>query len=265
MFIIYIFQKIKLQKNSVAFDCNSVVSDDELENEIIASHSSLKQIVIKTHKYSPPSQSSTDNPKKAIIDSDYKLISRAWSIQKSKTTHQKLLEDPTEWYNYHDARDISFQGYVDQSQIPRNRVISYLEKKRKHRIPKILDLGCGRNNIEHHFTHINPNPKFTIIGYDHVAESVNSRVGNISDLSQQEPDETADICIYSQSLMGSDKIDYLDEGYRILRYNGEFVIADHIDIFDDVKEKLVGLGCNIVREEHDSNESKWFLLIAQKI
>ena len=257
--------KIKLQKNSVAFDCNSVVSDDELENEIIASHSSLKQIVIKTHKYSPPSQSSTDNPKKAIIDSDYKLISRAWSIQKSKTTHQKLLEDPTEWYNYHDARDISFQGYVDQSQIPRNRVISYLEKKRKHRIPKILDLGCGRNNIEHHFTHINPNPKFNIIGYDHVAESVNSRVGNISDLSQQEPDETADICIYSQSLMGSDKIDYLDEGYRILRYNGEFVIADHIDIFDDVKEKLVGLGCNIVREEHDSNESKWFLLIAQKI
>ena len=152
-----------------------------------------------------------------------------------------------------------------QSKIPRNRVISYLEKKRKHRIPKILDLGCGRNNIEHHFTHINPNPKFTIIGYDHVAEGMNSRVGNISDLSEQEPDETADICIYSQSLMGSDKIDYLDEGYRILRYNGEFVIADHIDIFDDVKEKLVGLGCNIVREEIDSNESKWFLLIAQKV
>ena len=88
---------------------------------------------------------------------------------------------------------------------------------------------------------------------------------NISDLSEKEPDETADICIYSQSLMGSDKIDYLDEGYRILRYNGEFVIADHIDIFDDVKEKLVGLGCNIVREENDSNESKWFLLIAQKV
>ena len=65
--------------------------------------------------------------------------------------------------------------------------------------------------------------------------------------------------------MGSDKIDYLDEGYRILRYNREFVIADHIDIFDDVKEKLVELGCNIVREEIDSNESKCFLLIAQKV
>jgi len=88
---------------------------------------------------------------------------------------------------------------------------------------------------------------------------VNSRIGNISDLSQQEPDEIADICIYSQLLMSS------YDGYRILRYNGEFVIADHIDIFDDVKEKLVGLGCNIVREEHDSNESKWFLLIAQKV
>jgi len=55
------------------------------------------------------------------------------------------------------------------------------------------------------------------------------------------------------------------EGYRILRYNEEFVIVDHIDIFNDVKEKLVGLGCNIIREEIDSNESKWFLLIAQKV
>jgi hypothetical protein len=43
------------------------------------------------------------------------------------------------------------------------------------------------------------------------------------------------------------------------------VIADHIDIFDDVKKKLIGFGCNIVREEIDSNESKWFLLIAQKV
>jgi len=51
-----------------------------------------------------------------------------------------------------------------------------------------LDLNCGQNNIENHFTNINPNPKFTIIGYDNIAESVNSRVGNISDLSQQEPD-----------------------------------------------------------------------------
>jgi len=66
-------------------------------------------------------------------------------------------------------------------------------------------------------------------------------------------------------IRGSDKIDYLDEGYRILGYNGEYVIADHIYIFDDVKEKLVRLSCNIVKEEHDSNESKWFLLIAQKV
>ena len=284
---------IDSQKDSIGSEDPSEVSESEEPEDVPQSPpSQKKKIVMKTHKYTPPSQSESTAPKKLIVDSDYKLISRAWSIQNSKTTHQKLLEDPTEWYNYHDARDISFQGYVDQSQIPRNRVISYLEKKRKHRIPKILDLGCGRNNIKYHFTHINPNPKFTIIGYDHVAEQiktsfssketsfnllssndkvirteqcVNSRIGNISDLSEQEPDETADICIYSQSLMGSDKIDYLDEGYRILRYNGEFVIADHIYIFDKVKEKLVELGCNIIREEHDSNESKWFLLIAQKV
>jgi len=56
-----------------------------------------------------------------------------------------------------------------QSKIPRNYVISYLKKNLKH-IIKILDLGSGQNNIENHITHINLNPKFTIIEYNHLSK-----------------------------------------------------------------------------------------------
>jgi len=220
------------------------------------------------------------NPKRVITDSQYKLTGRAWSTQKSCTTHEKLQSNPAEWHAYHAARDISFQGYTDQSQIPRNRVIANLAKKRKHRL-RILDLGCGRNNIAQHFAENDKDHKFTIQGYDHVVEEGSgARVGNIADLSAQEHDESADICLWSQSLMGSDWSEYLTEGYRMLRYNGEFIISEHIRMLDKVRAELERLGCKVesvnadagdvagaAAEEEDSDEkiAKWFVLVARKV
>ena len=215
---------------------------------------------------------STASFKHVITDSPYKLTGRAWATQKSCTTHEKLQSNPAEWHAYHAARDISFKGYADQSQIPRNRVIAHLGNKRKHRL-RILDLGCGRNNIARHFA---DEKKFTIQGYDHVAEEGSGALaGNIADLAAQEEDEGADICIFSQSLMGSDWCNYLIEGHRILRYNGEFIISEHVKMLDDVRAELGRLGCKIESEDADTsaNDSvqdngkvpKWFVLVARKV
>jgi superfamily II DNA or RNA helicase len=224
--------------------------------------------------------------KRVITDSPYKLTGRAWATQKSSTTHEKLQSNPAEWHAYHAARDISFQGYVDQSQIPRNRVIAHLGNKRKHRL-RILDLGCGRNNIAQHYANADKNHKFAIQGYDHVAEEGSGAlVGNIADLAAQEEDESADICIYSQSLMGSDWRDYLTEGHRMLRYNGEFIISEHTKMLDDVRAELGRLGCKVESEDANVDASatdasatdtdsaddgdkdkvaKWFVLVARKV
>ena len=226
-----------------------------------------------------PTQSTT-SLKRVIADSPYKLTGRAWATQKSSTTHEKLQSNPAEWRAYHAARDISFQGYADQSQIPRNRVIAHLGDKRKHRL-RILDLGCGRNNIAQYYADADKDHKFTIQGYDHIAEEGSGAlVGNIADLTAQEEDESADICIYSQSLMGSDWRDYLTEGHRMLRYNGEFIISEHIKMLDDVRAELGRLGCKVesvdadagtsVAEAADASEAddkvaKWFVLVARKV
>jgi superfamily II DNA or RNA helicase len=214
--------------------------------------------------------------KRVITDSPYKLTGRAWATQKSCTTHEKLQSNPAEWHAYHAARDVSFQGYVDQSQIPRNRVIAHLGNKRKHRL-RILDLGCGRNNIARHFAD-EKDHKFAIQGYDHVAEEGSGALaGNIADLAAQEEDESADICIYSQSLMGSDWRDYLTEGHRMLRYNGEFIISEHVKMLDDVRAELGRLGCKVESEDADASATdtsatdaddkvpKWFVLVARKV
>ena len=222
---------------------------------------------------SAPETNPETSSKRVITDSPYKLTGRAWSTQKSCTTHEKLQSNPAEWLAYHYARDNSFRGYTDQSQIPRNRAIVHLANKRKHRL-RILDLGCGRNNIARHFTDTDKEHKFTIQGYDHVVEEGSgARVGNIANLSAQEEDESADICIYSQSLMGSDWCEYLTEGYRMLRYNGEFIISEHINMLDNVRAELSRLGCKIESvdadvvelEAHENKVPKWFVLVARKV
>ena len=249
---------------------------------------SKKLIVKKSHlipKSNPESlecSASDISPlsNRVITDSPYKLTGRAWATQKSTTTHEKLRSNPAEWHAYHNSRDISFQGYTDQSQIPRNRIIAHLTTKRKHKL-RILDLGCGRNNIARHFTHIDKDHKFTIQGYDHVAEEGSgARVGNIADLASHEEDQSAKICVYSQSLMGSDWRDYLTEGYRILEYGGEFIISEHIKMLDDVQAELVRLGCKVESVNTDANDTtantdadadtsdkiaKWFVLVARKV
>jgi len=226
-----------------------------------------------TLECSAPETNSISNPstpKRVITDSPYKLTGRAWSSQKSTTTHEKLRSNPAEWHAYHAARDVSFQGYTDQSQIPRNRIIAHLANKRKHRL-RVLDLGCGRNNIAQHYADADKDHKFAIQGYDHVVEEGSTaRVGNIADLAAQEDDESADICIYSQSLMGSDWRDYLKEGHRVLRYNGEFIISEHIKMLDDVRAELGRLGCKIESEAADASDpvdkvAKWFVLVARKV
>jgi len=143
-----------------------------------------------------------------------------------------------------------------------------------HRL-RILDLGCGRNNIARHYA---DEKKFTIQGYDHVAEEGSGAlIGNIADLAAQEEDESADICIFSQSLMGSDWPNYLTEGHRMLRYNGEFIISEHIKMLDDVRAELGRLGCKVESVDADASATdtsatdaddkvaKWFVLVARKV
>ena len=134
------------------------------------------------------------------------------TIQKSKTTKKMFDENPELWYQYHDKRDFSFRGYDKQEEIPINKIIAYLEMKSNKKL-KILDLGCGRNLIKKYFEN---NKNLEIIGYDHVSynESIACDISKLPDNN-----ETINICVFSQSLMGSNWKDYILEAFRVLIYN----------------------------------------------
>jgi ubiquinone/menaquinone biosynthesis C-methylase UbiE len=67
--------------------------------------------------------------------------------------------------------------------------------------------------------------------------------------------------------MGSNWREYLEEAYRVLRYNGEVIIGEGIDRLETIREAVVSLGFQIIKEEFTDTEtekSRWFYLYAIK-
>lgn len=108
-----------------------------------------------------------------------------------------------------------------------------------------MDLGCGRNLIKQHFK---DNKKFDITGYDYVSHN-GSKIADISDLPND--DESVKVCIYSQSLMGSNWKEYLEEGKQVLEYNGEMIISESVERYDIIKKYVGEIGMQIIKDDYD--------------
>jgi hypothetical protein len=212
---------------------------------------SKKSTIVK-----PKDNTSHNNKSKTLTKSDYQELSNKMTIQKSSTTKEMFNKNNNLWYEYHNARDISFTGYDNQDDIPINKIIKYLDTRTKHKL-KILDLGCGRNLIKQHFKE---NSKFDITGYDYVSYNGSTEC-DISNLPDE--DESIKICIYSQSLMGFNWKDYLLEGHRVLEYNGEMIISENRDRYDGIKNYLQELNMQIISDDYVET-NRWFVINAIK-
>lgn len=63
--------------------------------------------------------------------------------------------------------------------------------------------------------------------------------------------------------MGSNWKDYLNEGKRVLEYNGDIIISEAIDRYDKIKEYLEELEMKIIKDEYNET-NRWFLIHAIK-
>jgi len=92
-------------------------------------------------------------------------------------------------------------------------------------------------------------------GYDHVSHN-GSKQADISDLPEE--DDPIKICIYSQSLMGSNWKEYIEEGHRVLEYNGEIIISESVERYDTIKEYIGTLQMKIIKDEYDKTKRRQF-------
>ena len=79
----------------------------------------------------------------------------------------------------------------------------------------------------------------------------------------EDEDDSINMCIYSQSLMGSNWKNYLDEGKRVFDYHGEMIICESSERYDKIKEYVGELELHVKKDVYDAGK-RWFYIHAIK-
>ena len=143
------------------------------------------------------------------------------------TTHQRFVDNPQEFDNYHDNRELSKADWVED---PVERIAAYINKRFKNK--KIADLGCGTNKLSTLMKNGN-----TVTGFDHQQYKGNKDVvvADIGNLKGIVNDREYDVAVFCLSLWGKDYEDYFDEAHRILKDYRKMLIVEPVSNFGDGK------------------------------
>ena len=171
----------------------------------------------------------------------------------------KLFKNKTKWEHYHTISEKNEESFPKES-IPRNQIITELDKIKTKRPKKIVDMGCGKANISKHFT---GDKRFEFTNYDHVSNDDSVEECDISQVPLE--DDSAEICILSLAMWGSNCKEYIAEAHRILETNGTLYIIEptkrwtNVEPADRLRELLSGF---IIKKE---TIEKFTMFIAVKI
>jgi hypothetical protein len=142
----------------------------------------------------------------------------------SRTTHDRLQQQPEEWYLYHTLYREAWQNWAE---IPFEKIAASL-KRRPDWI--IGDFGCGEAQLAELLPNI-------VHAFDHIA--INDRVTACDMTHTPLAAETLDVAVFSLSLMGLNYADYLIEAQRTLRFGGLLKIAEPISRWADKRAELL--------------------------
>ena len=143
---------------------------------------------------------------------DFEKLNQQINIEKSETTHLRLIKNPEEWLEYHRQYREARKSWS---------IIPYEEWIRRLKVlsPRLQigDFGCGEAKI---MEEIGDRVK----SFDHVA--INNQVIPCDIRNVPLEDGSFDVVIFSLSLMGKNWIDYIKEAKRCLATNGYLFIAE---------------------------------------
>ena len=193
--------------------------------EVEEEETSEQKKPIKSMKRSKPSlkdqeQEEPQENKRKRVKTEISVLHQRYKTLKSSNLNEEFRNHPDLWHTYHAISEENEQTFpVDE--IPRNRIIQELDKIKTKRTKLVVDMGCGKAQIAQHFQ---SDPRFQFLNYDHVScnESVIS-----CDISRTPLDDhSAEICILSLAMWGSNCSDYVEEAHRILETNGKLYIIE---------------------------------------
>lgn len=142
---------------------------------------------------------------------EFSELNKRWSTSSSNKTFKRLLENTEEWYYYHALYKKARKEWPE---------IPYIEisKKISNRPEWVIgDFGCGENLLSKEI-------KNKVYSFDYI--SIEEGVIQCDMSNVPLDNNILDVAVFSLSLMGSNYIDYLREGYRTLKPFGQLFICE---------------------------------------
>jgi ribosomal RNA-processing protein 8 len=169
--------------------------------------------------------SACDFVKKQRVLQDFSQMNKEWSVSKSSTIKERLEKDKSEWYYYHKLYREKRGNWVE---------IPYIEisKQIKREDWIVGDFGCGENLFSKEITN-------KVYSFDYVAIDENVIACDISHVPIE--NEILDVAVFSLSLMGSNKEDYIKEANRTLKLSGFIYIAEPFKKWEKKENELIML------------------------
>jgi hypothetical protein len=236
---------------------NDIIEETDEEEEIIIMHpkKSMKlnlKIKSKEHSLISSEHSSANNikPLLSILHQKYKTMT-------SSNLHNEFQTNREQWSEYHNIVEKNEESFAKE-EIPRNVIITELDKIKTKRTIEVVDLGCGKAQIASHYKH---DKRFHFHNYDHV--SFDNKLVIEQDISTLPlDDDSIEIAILSLAMWGSNCKEYITEAHRVLETSGKLYIieptkrwtnveTEPIEPADKLKQLLEVNKFKIMREKID--------------
>ena len=205
-------------------DTQSVLSTDTNTSLSTKDDSDDEEITIipkkKSMKLKQVSNSETLGEKRQRTKSEISVLHQRYKTLNSQNLNKEFQENKELWTKYHAISEENEKSFPEDD-IPRNRIIRELNKIKTKRQKLIVDMGCGRAQIAHHYQN---DTRFKFINYDHISSNDTVISCDISNTPLE--DNSAEIGILSLSMWGSNCHDYIPEAARILESRGVLYIIE---------------------------------------
>lgn len=162
----------------------------------------------------------TTEQKKERVKTKISQLHQKYKTMKSENLYKEFNENQELWNNYHQISEENEKSFPEH-EIPRNRVITELNKIKTKRTKLVVDMGCGKGQISEYFK---GDKRFQFINYDHVSSNDTTISCDISKLPLEE--DAVEICILSLAMWGSNCKEYVKEANRILESGGKLYIIE---------------------------------------
>ena len=224
----YKTKKYSMKNENIRKSWESFVTDDKYSmyfEKYIKENELVKKPPTKKDMSKPiiiPKKSSLEikAERQQRAKSEISVLHQKYKTMTSQNLNTLFKENPEKWDEYHKISKDNEESFPED-EIPRNKMIKYLENIPGKKQKDIADLGCGFAEINQHFVN---NSRFTFHNFDHHSSGELVVERDIKDTGLDDYD--IDVVILSLAMWGSNCEDYLKEAHRILDTGGILLIAE---------------------------------------